>query len=254
MKLSELQSKFKDAMGPVQDPDVLRNFKSTGNLNLNEAFEVYHEGYTKRLSTALEETYEAVRWILGDNLFEAACRRYIESQPSVSYNLAEYGHSFPDFLRDTQLTKGIPFLHDLARFEWLIKVIYHSATPDPLPVERARELMNEDDFRVNFIDAMALFQSPFSIHELWHNRHEPQYQFEAINWARPENLLIFKKDKRIHVKRIDTVEFQILSELRDGLPISMALATYSTIMNPERIDQLFQMMLKAGIIDDVTPL
>ena len=255
MNLSEAQSLFKQmAQTPSADSDLLKYFKPAGQLNLKEAFEVYHNGYNARLTEALSETFEAVHWVLGDSMFHDLARHYIESQPSVSYNLSDYGESFPEYLRMTSFTKGIPFIYDLARFEWMFKEIFHSPTPDPLPVERIQELMHAEDFKISFIESMMLFESPYSVYEIWSRRKKPQYEFEDINWSQPENLVIYKKEQKIFVKKLSEIELHILEELQDGQPVTTALAEYANSLTQEKIAQLFQMMMKAGIIDDVTTL
>ncbi|HWU43827.1 MAG TPA: DNA-binding domain-containing protein [Bdellovibrio sp.] len=254
MKLNEVQSMFKKSVLAVEaeaEHTWMQQFKPAGQLSLKEAFEVYHNGYLVRLTEALGETFEAVHWVLGDHLFQDVCHRYIESQPSVSYNLSDYGFSFPDFLKADASTRGILFLYDLARFEWLFKEIYHAPTPDPLPVERIQELLHSEDFKVSFIEAMNLFESPYAVYDIWNNRKEASYQFEDINWEHPENLLIYKKEAKIFVRRIDAVELHVLEELQDGTPVTAALADYSSLLTPDKIAQLFQMMMKAGIIDDI---
>ncbi len=255
MKLHDAQSSFKKHTFNTgeSDPEALKNFKPGGTLNLKEAFEVYHGAYIARLTEALQETFEAVHWVLGDHIFQDISRNYIETQPSVSYNLSDYGDSFPEFLREHPATKGIPFAYDLARFEWIFKEIFHAPSPDPLSVERIQELMHEDDFKLRFIEAMSLFESPYAIYDIWNRRKEPQYEFEDINWELPESLILYKKDKKIYVKRIEAENLHVLEELRDGKSVTAALADHSNTMTPDKIVQLFQMMMKAGIIDDITP-
>lgn len=255
MKLSNAQSSFKrHTFAGEADSEALKNFKPGGKMNLQEAFEVYHGAYIARLSEALRETFEATHWVLGDAIFDEACRNYIETQPSVSYNLSDYGNNFPEFLRAHPTLKGIPFSFDLARFEWRFKELFHAQNPDPLSLERVQELIHAENFKVSFIEAMDLFASPYAIYDLWSHRKEPHYEFEDINWELPENLLLYKKDQKIYVKRIDDIELQILQKLREGQSVTEAFAGHSDILSPDKIVQFFQMMMKAGIIDDIREL
>lgn len=256
MKLHDAQSLLKKHIlhTPESDPEALKTFKPGGQMNLKESFEVYHGAYIARLTTALTETFEAVHWVLGDHIFHEVSRNYIETQPSVSYNLSDYGENFPSFLQEHPAIKGIPFIYDLARFEWMFKEVFHAQSPDPLPAERVQELMHADDFTVTFIEAMNLFDSPYAIYDIWTHRKEPQYEFEDINWELPESLILYKKDKKIYVKRIETEDLHILEELREGKSVSSVLASHSSSMSPDKTTQLFQLMMKAGIIDDITAL
>lgn len=255
MKLNEAQSMFKKSILAIDDePKSIKALKPAGQLTLSQAFDVYHKGYIARFSEELRKTFESTNWVLGENLFNNLCRSYIEAQTSIPYDLAEYGSSFPDFAQDHPTTRGIPFIKDLSQFEWTIKEVQSRATPMPLPVERIQELIHTEDFKVSFIEAMTLFSSPYAVYEIWSHRKDPAYQFESINWNHPENLLIYKKDRSLHIHRIDNIEMNILEELQDGASVTEAFADYAMSLSPERIAQFFQMMMKAGIIDDITQL
>lgn len=255
MKLSEIQSLFKrNLLAAEADPQALLALKPAGRLNLTEAFEVYHRSYITRLTEVLHETYETVCWVLGENLFNDLCRRYIECQPSVAYNLLQYGESMPSFIRDSDVSKGIPFLEDLAQFEWQIKKVQQAPTPEPLPAEQARDLLRAADVQIRMIDAMEIFDSNYAVCEVWRHRKEPAYMFEDLNWNRPESVLIHKKRKHLVVQTIDPMDASILKDLQAGFSLNRALALRSRAMTPERIAQLYDLMMKTAIIEDVTTL
>ncbi|WP_374033865.1 putative DNA-binding domain-containing protein [Bdellovibrio bacteriovorus] len=252
MKLSELQSLFKkNILAPEADPSYLEFLKPAGKLSLEQAFQIYHRTYLARLTEALRSTYPAVAWVLGDNFFNELCRKYIEAQPSVAYNLSDYGETFPGFIQETSAAKGIPFLPDLAKFEWIYKEVQHAGTPDPLPVETIQELLNSDDVKMHMIDAMELFESNFAVYDIWEHRFEPAYMFEDVNWNIPQSLLIHKKQQKVLVQELLPVEAQILQALTNGRTIAEALTPHANSLSPEKISQLFEMMMKAGIIEDV---
>jgi hypothetical protein len=58
-------------------------------------------------------------------------RAFIARSPSsTSYNLSDYGASFPDFVEgqafnSLNLSSDAPFLGDLARYEWEFKNLFH---------------------------------------------------------------------------------------------------------------------------------
>lgn len=252
MILNETLRLFKQNLLAAQaNPETLKNFKSMAHASLDDSFAVYRNRYISRLSGVLELAYPAVRWVLGKDYFSQVCRKYIESLPSVSYNLVEYGDSFADFLRTMPGTRSIPFLFDLARFEWILNTFKSVAPPHPLPAERIRELMHSEDFKVNFTEGTTVFESPFAIYEIWKQRSSPAYSFEELNWTHPEWLLLNKKDSEIQISQIDSIEGEILKELQSGSSIASALADYSTLLTPDKIAQLFQLMISVGAVEDI---
>lgn len=252
MNLNELQSLFKrNILAPEADPGHLEHLKPAGKLSLQQAFQIYHRTYVARLTDTLRKTYPALAWVLGDNFFNEISRKYIESQPSVTYNLADYGESFADFIQETSAAKGIPFLPDLARFEWLYKDVQQARTQESLPPETVQELLNSDDVKMHMIDAMALFESDFAIYDIWKYRHQPAYMFEEVNWSKPQCLLIHKKKQQVQVQELQPVEGQVIYALAEGRTVSEALAPHANALSPEKIAHLFEMMMQSGIIEDV---
>jgi hypothetical protein len=250
MKLNETQRLFKkNTLAP--QADTAMPLKPAGKLSIQKAFEVYHDSYVQKLTEALQKTFEAVHWVVGDDIFHKASKQFIDTEPSVSYNLDDYGANFPDFLKGNRLTRAVPFLPDLGRFEWTYKNLYHRANPEPLPTERIQEILRADDCRIKFIDAMEIFASPFRVSEMWLRRTEPSYMFEDIIWEYPEWVLMFKRDHEIHLQQINHTEASMMEELREGATISETLLKYSPRLSPDRVGQLFDLMIKAGIIEDV---
>jgi len=252
MKLTEVQSLFKSSLLALHTASATSDvFRPAGSLTLQEAFAVYHRSYLARLSDALGESFEAVWWVLGDDLFRSVCRDYIHEFPSSSYHLQDYGARFTDFLTRHHDTKEILFLHDLARFEWLIKELGNTPTPQPLPAEQFQDLVKADDFKIHFIEGMSVFESPYAVYDIWRQRKEPAYHFDDINWHRPESLLIYKKQKKIYVQRVEPLEAQVLEDLKEGRSMSEAMAGFSAHLTPDRISAFYQLIAGAGIVEDV---
>lgn len=255
MKLNDLQNLFKQQLlAPQADPAIIRSLKPTGKLNLDQAFQIYHRSYVSRLTRTLRTTFEGVAWVLGDALFAELCRRYIETQPSIHYHLGDYGDTFPDFIRETTTIKGIPFLYDLARFEWLYKGIQEAPTPEPLPGAQVREMLSQYDVQIGMIEGVEIFGSDYSVLEIWKRRKDPTYMFEDINWTGPEWVLISKKQKQVLTQRLPKVEAAVIQELQEGISLARAFSNHANELTSEKINQLLELMIRAGIIADVMPL
>ncbi|KHD89535.1 MAG: hypothetical protein OM95_02845 [Bdellovibrio sp. ArHS] len=254
MNLNEAQNLFKKGLMGENDQAFQKTLKAVGQMSLERAFKVYNHSYIRRLTESLKETYPSIFWVLGADSFQQVAADYINAQPSLSYDLAAHGAEFPAFLQTSSAGASIPFLHELARFEWIIKDIYHTPTPQPLAEEHIEELLQGEDFKVHFIEAMTVFASPYSIYEVWRQRNERSYHFEDIHWSQPEHLLLYKKQRKIYVQRIEAIEAQILLDLKEGKSITTALADFSHALNTEKISQLLEMITRAGIIEDVLVL
>jgi hypothetical protein len=252
MTLNQLQQLFsKNLKTPWADPSLISNFKPGGKIHLNQAFEIYHQSYLARLTLELERTYPAIRWVIGDQHFLKICHKFIESQPSVTYNLLFYGKEFADFMLANFSTQKIPFLHDLARLEWLYKEAYNRPRSNPMSEDQLLVLTQASDYRVQFIESLNILTSPFAIFELWSRREEPAYNFELINWLHPENLLIYKIRNKVTVTQIMPIEAEILKSLEGGASLNSTLADYSTQLSPDQTAQFLHLLKSSGIVEDV---
>ena len=252
MKIQDLQSIFKrNMLAPGTDATIADYFIPAGRLNLNEAFQVYQESYITRLSDALADTFEAVKWVLGPDLFYDVCHRYIETHKSEAYHLSEYGDVFPEFLQAHSLSKNIPFLYDLARFEWTYKTLCHAATPRPLPLEKATESLKSRDVKIRFVAAFKIFKSPYAVHKVWSQRTGPAYLYEELDWNQAESLILYKKDGKVHITAVNETDAEILGRLQRGQSSLEALSDFAEYMDPKKIARLFQLVAHCGVIEDV---
>ncbi|MEK2690087.1 DNA-binding domain-containing protein [Bdellovibrio sp. GT3] len=255
MTINEAQHLFKrNVLDGQADAQSIRDLRPVGNISLDQGFEIYHDMYHSKLAGSLGKTFETVAWVLGRDLFHDVSTRYIDSQPSVSFMLSDYGVSFPEHLGSTMRTRGIPFLTDLARFEWLIKEVQNAATPNPLPAASLKEQLQSSNFKIGFVEAMRVHQSMHSVLELWERRKEPAYVYEEINWSQPQSLLIYKLNGHAVAEPIDPIHAEIILSLQDGKSITDALLEFSQIVSPAEVNRLFKTLIRAGVIDDFIPL
>ncbi|WP_413577351.1 putative DNA-binding domain-containing protein [Bdellovibrio sp. HCB290] len=255
MTINEALHLFKkNVLDGEADAQSIRDLRPVGNISLDQGFEIYHDIYHSKLGGSLGKTYEAVAWVLGRDLFHDLCVRYIESQPSVNFHLSDYGSTFSEYLNNTARTRGIPFLSDLARFEWMIKEVQSAASPNPLPAETIMEQLHTANFRLGFVEAMRIHQSMHSVLELWNRRKEPAYVYEEINWSQPQSLLIYKKNDAVMVEPIDPIHAEVILKLQQGQSISEALLDFSQSVSAEDNTRLFKTLVKAGVIEDFIPL
>jgi hypothetical protein len=74
---------------------------------------------------ALEETFPLTRQHLGDRMFNALAREFIETDIARASDINNIGHTFPEMLTD-------PVTTELARIEWAWLESYHAADAVPL--------------------------------------------------------------------------------------------------------------------------
>ncbi|MCC7276644.1 MAG: putative DNA-binding domain-containing protein [Alphaproteobacteria bacterium] len=79
------------------------------------------------LTDALAVTYPVVRRIVGERFFAALADRFIRDVPPRDPRLALWGAAFPRFVGAAPGCAGLPYLSDVARLEWAMRVSRRAA-------------------------------------------------------------------------------------------------------------------------------
>jgi hypothetical protein len=96
---------------------------------------IYSNAYGARLIDALEANYPATAKLLGDRDFQDLATEYVAAHDSPFFSIRYYGHVLPQFLSNNPRYRPVPFLADLARWEWMMNDVFDAADAEPLTVE-----------------------------------------------------------------------------------------------------------------------
>lgn len=115
---------------PNQANEIVTGSKTMSAI---ERLEIYRYAYYARLLECLREQFPALKFALGDDLFDEFAVGYLQQYPSRSYTLFELGARFPRFLRETRPAEDpgearqpewSDFLIELAEWEYLASQIF----------------------------------------------------------------------------------------------------------------------------------
>ncbi len=258
LTLKHFQQLFSQATLPIiepeKPPDVEALIVPGGTLDTPDALKVYANGVIVRLTEALGETFEAVWWVCGDEDFFQLAKYYIQTHPSSTYNLSNYGEAFPDFLDQLSPFPDLPFLGDLARYEWLFKFLFHAKQHESVSQDSLQSLTEEATIRFHLGNAVQLFTSPYAVYDLWKLRGTEHDGKPPAEWDHHQSLVLYKKDKQIFIREIKDAEYGILLAFQQGATLEEALASAvdaHPTFDQQRISDLFQMMFHTGIIHHI---
>jgi hypothetical protein len=94
-------------------------------ISVEERLKIYQKAYRIRLLESLRDDFPKVENLLGATGFEKLAHQYIDQNPSMFQNLAEYSEAFPQFLYSIQYEAG-----HLALQDWIEIVNNHSSKPE----------------------------------------------------------------------------------------------------------------------------
>ncbi|MBC8337846.1 MAG: putative DNA-binding domain-containing protein [Rhodospirillales bacterium] len=141
--LTDAQARFHDYV--INDgPAPLDITRSTSNATAEKLLGIYHTGYRLSLLEALEDDYQALRALLGDEVFETLGREYIAQTPSKHYSIRWYGRGMAAYLSDVAPWQNHPELAQLAAWEWALGEAADAADEDTVGVDTFGQIPPED--------------------------------------------------------------------------------------------------------------
>lgn len=93
---------------------------------------IHRHHVSHSLTRALEATFPVVVRLVDPRFFGYAADAYIRRHPPAGPCLFEYGASFAEFLAGFGPARGLPYLPDVARFEWAMNAALHAPDAEPL--------------------------------------------------------------------------------------------------------------------------
>lgn len=247
--LELLQKRFTSSCFGESNAAFVRSVTGGGKLTPAEAVGIYRNGYPARISEALGETYEACWRMLGDEAFLRACSVYARKIKSTSYNLSDYGKSFPDFLHK-RFHREAPFIRDLARLEWSFKELFHAA-PHAGLTPSSLSFAVKDNSVLMFGSAVQLLSFNYRVHGLWTRDRSDATPLRRTDWEGREQVLLYRGGGTpVLSHRLAAPEASALRFLLKGRPLAQALAAAKGLDEAAARD-LFSFLSEARIITEV---
>ncbi len=128
-KLRDLQAGFAEVVLAGRF-DALAPYLPADAIPPEDRLAIYRNTARAVMTEALRLTFPAVERLVGRDFFAMAAARFVRQAPPDTADLAEYGVALPDFLAHLPEAAPIPYLADVARFEW---ALHQAATAEDAP-------------------------------------------------------------------------------------------------------------------------
>jgi hypothetical protein len=185
-------------------------FAKPAASSVEARWHVYAHGYLTRLNEALEQTFPAVRRILGEAAFSALVERFVREYPPVSFDLARAGDLLPLYLERDAFGRQLPFLPDLASLERRIAEAFVAPDTPLLTAADLRGLTPDEVARLplRLAPGAAVVGSDFPLFDLWKCRTEEDDEAVSIELGnRPSVLLVSRPDVQVLCRPVGEDEF-----------------------------------------------
>ena len=229
--LLELQIRFRRAILDGDTAEIVAAIQGDG-LDPAARVGIYRNHAFGTLGAALQNTFPVVCRLVDKRFFAYAAHEYLREHPPHSRCLVEYGADFADFLARFTPCEGLPYLPDVARFEWALNIAATVPEATPLQAEALAAVPAEQAAYValRLQPSLSYFASPWPIDTIWQaNKADEVPPVELASGG--TSLEIRCSGEAVAWQRLDPGIFAFRTALADGLVLAAAMAA-ATLRDP----------------------
>jgi hypothetical protein len=223
------------------------------HLSSFERLQIYNQQYWFRLIDCMYEDFPGLRAVLGDRKFDKLIEAYLTCYPSTSYTLSHIGCKLPQFLKE-EPQWGKPqtkLSQQMAEFEVAQILAFDAPALKPISTDDVLH-SPAGELRLGVQPFVHLLTLDFALDEFDVARKKMLRQLSEAGVARGGGrktsshgvknervyLAVHRFDNDIYYKRLRPETFAILSALKAGLSLEMALSTAIDCSQPCDVEQM----------------
>ncbi len=191
----ELQNQFQRFL-LENDARFAEAVVGTKKVSKETRLEIYKNAYQLRLQDALGESYSVLRDYLGHKPFNKLCIDYINQFPSHFQSIRWYGNELPLFLQSHQKYKKMPYLAELAQWEWVSGLVFDSENADILTLDAMTSIPVEQWESLTFKMQPSLHQLILSwnVVEMWEALSNEKTPSRPLENTKPAPWIMWRQD------------------------------------------------------------
>jgi hypothetical protein len=229
--LRELQMQLRQAVLGGDTAEIVAAIRGDG-LDPAARIGIYRNHASATLRGSLKGTFPVVCRLVDERFFAYAAHEYLRVRPPRSRCLVEYGADFADFLAGFEPCKGLPYLADVARFEWALNIAGSVREAGPLPPQALAAVPTNEAAYVTLRlqPSLSYVISPWPIDAIW--LANQQSEVPPVDLASDGARLEIRRDGDAAAwLRLDPATFAFRQALAEGHVLAEAF-TASTRHDP----------------------
>ena len=189
-----------------------------GRASAEERVQVYVEGYRLRLMEVLEDNFDGLHGLVGDEEFDRLGRAYIDVHPSSHPSVRWFSQHLPGFLRGTEPYAAHPYLAEMAEFEWTQGCVFDAADDAAIGMEVFAALPPEAwaGARFTLRTAVRRLDLHWNIPAVWQALAAGETPPELVSGERPQGWVLWRQDFDTHWRSLGEDEAWALDAVREG--------------------------------------
>lgn len=194
---------MRDTQNQLQDyllhgkTTISRTIVNTPSLSAAVRLNIYADAYRARLQKALIKTYPALYAYLGVSAFEKISHEYSNVFPSVFQSVRWFGDKVSSFLHAHSYYKKLPYLAELAHWEWACGLVFDAHDSPVLPMQAMTALSSEAwaNLRLKMHHSVQRLNFSWNIVALWEAWLEKGTLLTPVLQAAPVAWVLWRRER-----------------------------------------------------------
>jgi hypothetical protein len=215
--LEDIQAAFKRHL-QLKDNDIVNHIVDTDRLAGSERLAIYGNAYYARLIEALEQDYEALHTLLGDDQFTRLCESYIGAYPSRRPSLRFFGAHMSDYLSSHEPYNRHPYLQEMAILEWMLIEAF-DATDAPVVSEGDAAVIPPERWpalKLILHPSVRWFNYHWNILPVWKAATENNDIPELVRLDSKAWCVVWRHNLMTRYRSLDTDEVVVMKAVQGG--------------------------------------
>jgi hypothetical protein len=250
--LADLQQAFQ---GYVlrDEPGFVERIAGGERIDPKRRLRIYFDAYRSRLVDVLVTDYVALRALMGNEAFAAACRAYVEATPSVFRNVRWYGAALPEFLRATPPWANQLILHELALFEWTLTLAFDAADAPVVRFDELASLPQQTWPALGFVlhPSVQVLELRSNAPSLRKASDAGEPLPDAVLADDRKNWLVWRKELTAYFRSLGEPESWALAAVRDGANFTLLCEGLCRWFSPDETAPQAAALLRQWVDDEL---
>lgn len=222
--LLDTQRHFLAALYDGEDAGPIAEIAGNG-LDPAARLRIYRHSCAETQIEALRTAYPAVLALVGGAFFAQTADDYRRAYPSRSGNLQVFGEHLAEYLQGLPQAKGVPYLPDVARLEWLRQesVLAADATCLSLPACARTLAAIDGPLRIVLHPSVRVLASRHAVLTIWRYALAPGHAGLTLP-DEGERVALWREAGQVAMTALDAASFACLDVLARGRVLDDAYA------------------------------
>ena len=223
--LLDMQQAFRRSVLSGEDAPEAIDLIAPDHIGPGQRLGIYRNNTTVSLIGVLMAAYPVVTRLVGERFFRHAARIYVRTTPPQVPQLLAYGRDFPEFLEAFEPAQSLPYLPDVARFEWARQQAYFAADATPLSPQSLQAVPAEAyaDLVFGLHPSVRLVASRYPVQRIWEVNQAVDGISERVDVDQGgESVLVLRPHRAVLANRLSAGDFALVTAFASAASLSQA--------------------------------